>query len=109
MPGWRCGSSSNLASPCAILKGRASVLPFFMSLRQLSLAFLLAIALPLAAAGQRAPRLPERYDKWLNEEATYIISDAERKEFLQLKTDGDRDKFIEEFWEIRNPLRGAKQ
>ncbi len=54
-----------------------------------------------------AKKVTTRYSKWLNEEVVYVISEEERKEFLKLDNDADRDKFIEEFWEIRNPLRGS--
>jgi GWxTD domain-containing protein len=68
------------------------------------LALLLSL-LPLAA--QKKGSIPAQYAKWLNEDAVYLISDEERKEFVKLTTDPQRDKFIEEFWEIRNPLRGG--
>jgi GWxTD domain-containing protein len=69
----------------------------------------LACMAPLHAAVQKKPRLPEKYARWLNEEVVYIISDEEKKDFLKRNTDADRDKFIEDFWEVRNPLRGSKQ
>ena len=37
----------------------------------------------------------------------YIISDAERVAFQKLTTDEERKKFIEQFWERRNPAPGA--
>ncbi len=37
----------------------------------------------------------------------YIITDEERKEFLALTTDDEREKFMEEFWAIRNPKHGS--
>lgn len=40
---------------------------------------------------------------WLNEEVPYIITNAEKAAFLALKTDADREAFIQNFWEIRNP------
>lgn len=43
------------------------------------------------------------YKKWLNEDVVYIITDQEREAFLQLKTDEERDQFIEAFWARRNP------
>lgn len=43
------------------------------------------------------------YKKWLNEDVVYIISDQEREAFLQLKTNEERDQFIEQFWARRNP------
>lgn len=43
------------------------------------------------------------YKKWLQEDIVYIISDAERRAFLQLQTNEERENFIEEFWQRRNP------
>lgn len=48
-----------------------------------------------------------RYVKWLNEDVVYIIDQAERTAFLALTTDEERDRFIEQFWERRNPTPGA--
>ena len=47
--------------------------------------------------------LPSHYAAWLNEEVPYIITNTERGAFLGLKTDADRDAFIQNFWAIRNP------
>jgi len=47
--------------------------------------------------------LPEVYYKWLEEEVVYIISPTEREAFLKLKTDRERDLFIEAFWKHRDP------
>ncbi|HKV49417.1 MAG TPA: GWxTD domain-containing protein [Candidatus Acidoferrales bacterium] len=47
------------------------------------------------------------YWEWLDEDVLYIITPAERSNFLQLKTDEQRDEFIKEFWERRNPAPGA--
>ena len=66
---------------------------------------LAACAIPLAAATKRVP-LPEKYATWLNQDAVYIITDDERKEFIALASDVSRDKFIEDFWQIRNPKHG---
>jgi len=43
------------------------------------------------------------YKTWLNQEVTYIISDDERKAFMSLANDEERDAFIEAFWQRRNP------
>ncbi len=43
------------------------------------------------------------YRKWLQEEVAYIITPSERKVFLQLDTDRERDMFIETFWKQRDP------
>ncbi len=43
------------------------------------------------------------YKTWLDEEVPYIISDDERKAFLSLANDEERESFIENFWQRRNP------
>jgi GWxTD domain-containing protein len=43
------------------------------------------------------------YKKWLNEDVRWIITDEEKKAFSQLSNDEERDSFIEQFWERRNP------
>lgn len=43
------------------------------------------------------------YRKWLQEEVAYIITPSERKVFLQLDSDRERDMFIETFWKQRDP------
>ena len=68
-----------------------------------------ACILACHARAQRKPPLPESYHRWLNQEVVYIISDEERKEFLKLASDGQRDAFVKSFWEARNPVRGSEQ
>lgn len=68
---------------------------------------LLAAVLPLFPAEK--PRLPEAYSHWLNQEVVYLITDEEKKAFLKLDTNEARDRFIEEFWAARNPVRGARE
>src|SRR6267142_4065123 len=51
--------------------------------------------------------LPPRYRTWVTDEVNYIITNEERTALLALSTDEDRDKFIEHFWELRNPTPGA--
>ncbi len=43
------------------------------------------------------------YEKWLDDDARWIITDQETTEFKNLKTDQQRDDFIEAFWARRNP------
>ncbi|WP_420239519.1 GWxTD domain-containing protein [Telmatobacter bradus] len=43
------------------------------------------------------------YKTWLSQDVTYIISDEERKAFMSLSNDEERDAFIENFWLRRNP------
>jgi GWxTD domain-containing protein len=60
-----------------------------------------------ASAQRRKDGLPEKYGKWLDEEVTYIITEEERKAFLRLSEDKARERFIEDFWAVRNPLRSS--
>ncbi|MGB6725889.1 MAG: GWxTD domain-containing protein, partial [Terracidiphilus sp.] len=43
------------------------------------------------------------YKIWLNQEVPYIITDDEKKAFMSLSNDEERDAFIEAFWQRRNP------
>lgn len=43
------------------------------------------------------------YKKWLQEDVIWIISQKERARFLTLKTDLEKEAFVEEFWERRDP------
>ena len=51
--------------------------------------------------------LEREYQKWLNEDVRYIISDEERAEFNKLDTVQQRDAFVVAFWESRNPTPGS--
>src|SRR5438046_10235982 len=48
-------------------------------------------------SGSRALR------KWLDEDVSYIITNEERAAFKALKTDEEREQFIEQFWLRRDP------
>ena len=63
-------------------------------------------SLHLGAATKKPP-LPAQYKKWLDQDVVYIITDEERKAFLALTTDEEREKFMENFWNIRNPKPGS--
>jgi GWxTD domain-containing protein len=43
------------------------------------------------------------YRKWLDEDVRWIITDQEKKAFMSLSNDEERDAFIEQFWRRRNP------
>ncbi|MGA7521607.1 MAG: GWxTD domain-containing protein [Acidobacteriaceae bacterium] len=47
--------------------------------------------------------LSKTYRRWLDEDVRWIITDQERKAFLSLSNDEERDAFIEQFWRRRNP------
>jgi GWxTD domain-containing protein len=61
------------------------------------------ISLSPAHAADPSRNLPSQYRHWLNQEVNYIISTDERKAFLGLANDKERDHFIENFWALRNP------
>jgi len=58
---------------------------------------------PTKAAGEGV------WQKWLNEDVVYIISDEERAAFERLQTDAERQHFVEQFWERRNPAPGSAE
>jgi GWxTD domain-containing protein len=63
-----------------------------------------------AQQSRRAPRnqsaqanLTATYTRWLDEDVAYIITAEEKRAFLALKTNEEREHFIEEFWRRRDP------
>jgi GWxTD domain-containing protein len=49
------------------------------------------------------PSNEKDYIRWLERDALYIITQNEREAFLLLKTNDDREHFIEIFWHRRDP------
>src|SRR5687768_16682659 len=45
----------------------------------------------------------EVYKKWINNDVAYIITKEEKRAFNSLKTDEERENFIEQFWRRRDP------
>jgi VWFA-related protein len=89
--------------------------------RRLSLLLLLALssglALPSWAADQdkkmsrrevraAVEKLPEKYRAWV-EEVEVLITEEELATFLSLEKDYQRDAFIKQFWEVRDPYRAT--
>ncbi len=54
-------------------------------------------------------RASTAYQKWLDEDVTYIITDKEKADFATLTSDQQRDQFIAEFWQSRNPTANSQQ
>jgi GWxTD domain-containing protein len=52
---------------------------------------------------KKKDELKSVYKKWMDEDVSYIITEEERKAFKVLKTDEERDQFIEQFWLRRDP------
>src|SRR5437867_13315696 len=72
-------------------------------------AVLLAILSSLALWSQsREEKLRDKYyEKWLNQDVVYIITDDERAVFSKLQTPEEKDAFIEQFWSRRAPNRNS--
>ncbi len=68
--------------------------------RTLLASVLLLLAFCSARAGST---LSDGHRRWLNQEVLYIISTQERKDFLELESEEERERFIRRFWEIRDP------
>src|SRR6201996_6499362 len=47
--------------------------------------------------------------KWMSEDVTYIITDEERQAFKRLKTDEERQQFVEQFWLRRDPTPDTEE
>jgi GWxTD domain-containing protein len=73
------------------------------------LLFAIALTTPALAQTAAPTQLSDAYQRWLDQDVRYIISDQERTEFLQLKGDNDRDDFVRAFWERRNPRPGSNE
>ncbi|MCU1291197.1 MAG: hypothetical protein JWP08_47 [Bryobacterales bacterium] len=49
------------------------------------------------------------WKKWLNEDVLYIITDEEKASFRRLKTDDERQQFVEAFWMRRDPTPDTEE
>jgi len=74
--------------------------------RTLAVFLVLLLGLSPVCVAQKQ-KLEKMYRQWLERDVAYIITKDERDAFLRLTTDSARDKFIENFWEIRNPNPGS--
>jgi len=74
--------------------------------RLLVLLFAFLLFSPVSPA-QKKEKLAKNYREWLEQDVVYIITKDERDRFLRLPTDEARDKFINDFWEVRNPVPGS--
>ncbi len=63
-------------------------------------------AAELAPAGYKSAH-QSQYQKWLNEDVVYIITPKERAAFGKPKTNSQRNEFVQQFWERRNPHPGS--
>jgi GWxTD domain-containing protein len=71
---------------------------------------LLALSLWGAVCPLLAPaatRLLPRHEEWLNGPPSLLLTKSEREAFAGLTSDEQRDKYMERFWEVRNPKPGG--
>jgi len=73
------------------------------------LAVVTALALTAWQSKPEPDRTAEAFQMWLNVDVPYIITDAERNAFQQLQTNEERQRFVEQFWERRNPAPGTAE
>ncbi|MFQ5790428.1 MAG: GWxTD domain-containing protein [Acidobacteriota bacterium] len=75
-----------------------------MNSRALGTALLILVASAVGAlADERVDQLTDEHRRWLQEDVVYIITDREKEVFLTLGTAEERDRFIEAFWDRRDP------
>jgi GWxTD domain-containing protein len=69
----------------------------------------MAVAAATPAPQQTAASMSAIYRKWLREDVAYIITDEERTAFLALTSDAERENFIDQFWQRRDPTPGTPE
>ncbi len=59
---------------------------------------------------KRTPQVPlnDPYSKWVTGDVAYIITNEERATFRGLQTDAEKERFIVQFWERRDPTPGTE-
>lgn len=72
--------------------------------------YLFITLLSIFALAQESVRqeLPYKWKKWLEEEVVYIIAPKEKKIFLSLKSEREREVFEKAFWLQRDPTPGTQ-
>jgi len=62
---------------------------------------------PSSNSTQSSSAINPQYQAWLDQDVHWNIAPEERAAFLQLTSDAERDHFIEQFWQRRNPVGAA--
>jgi GWxTD domain-containing protein len=52
-------------------------------------------------------RLADAFNRWLNVDVAYIITQSERDAFNRLQSNEEREMFVEQFWLRRDPTPGT--
>jgi GWxTD domain-containing protein len=58
---------------------------------------------PMSKPRDVKPELKQAYKRWLDNDVAYIITKDEKRAFMALQTDEERENFIENFWRRRDP------
>ena len=63
----------------------------------------------MAVAPAQTPQSADAspYMKWVQQDVAYIITNEERAAYLALTTDPERERFIVQFWDRRDPTPGT--
>jgi GWxTD domain-containing protein len=96
-------SPAAILATVALLAGAATMLPAWQQDPARGVQRKQDDARPTSRAPQSA------YRKWLTEDVAYIITNDERATFRGLSTDDERERFIQEFWERRDPTPGTPE
>src|SRR5215467_1199770 len=108
LPQWlKCGRTNGWTRKIFEPMQNGSHIRGMLSNRVIAILTLALICLQQPIAGQKKQKLEKNYREWLERDVAYIITKDEKEGFLRLTTNEARDKFIEDFWEIRNPNPGS--
>ena len=98
-----------MLNPSKLRQGPRAFLTPVLSAAILAVTAALALtAWQTQAPSQSAPKIAW-WQKWVDEEVVYIISDVERTAFLNLTTDDERRMFVDQFWQRRDPTPGTAE
>jgi len=72
---------------------------------------MVVLALSASAFAQVSAKtaVVDPYQKWVDEDAAYIITPEERAQYSQLTSDKERNDFIVHFWLRRDPTPGTAE
>ena len=66
------------------------------------------LALVLGSGGV-AGQSDSPWQKWVEEDVAQIIEPAEKKAYLALRDDAEREQFVKQFWARRDPTPGTEK
>jgi len=77
--------------------------------KSIGLVVILIFFYSCVTTGTGKMRKTNKYEHWLNEEVSLLITKEEKDTFFKLNTDKEKEKFIEVFWARRDPSPGTKE